>query len=182
MAQRATTLRIADLADRRATPFELRPEAPQREAIAQELGLLGLRKLSLAGDIRPEGKRDWRLEARLGATVVQSCSVTLEPVTTRIDEPVLRRYVAALEMPEGDTETEMPEDDTMEPLPAAVDLEQVLIEALSLSLPPFPRAEGASLGEAVYTEPGKTPMRDEDAKPFAGLAALRDKLGGNEER
>ena len=35
---------------------------------------------------------------------------------------------------------------------------------------------GAELGEAVYTAPGQIPMSDEDARPFAGLAALRDKL------
>ena len=38
------------------------------------------------------------------------------------------------------------------------------------------RKEGAELGEAVYAEDGVTPMRDEDAKPFAGLAALRAKM------
>jgi hypothetical protein len=28
----------------------------------------------------------------------------------------------------------------------------------------------------VFAEDGVTPLRDEDTKPFAGLAALRDRL------
>ena len=35
---------------------------------------------------------------------------------------------------------------------------------------------GAELGEAVYAEDGVQPMRDEDTRPFAGLAALRGQL------
>ena len=49
-------------------------------------------------------------------------------------------------------------------------------EALSLAIPLYPRAEDATLGEAVFTEPGKQAMTDEDAKPFAGLASLRESL------
>ena len=78
-------------------------------------------------------------------------------------------------MPEG-AEVEMPEDDSIEPLPATLDLGAVMIEALSLALPTFPRAAGAELGQVLATRAGIAPMTDEDAKPFAGLGALRDKL------
>jgi uncharacterized metal-binding protein YceD (DUF177 family) len=54
-----------------------------------------------------------------------------------------------------------------------------LAEALALALPLYPRAPGAELGEAAFTEPGKPVLRDEDARPFAGLAHLRDKLKGD---
>jgi uncharacterized metal-binding protein YceD (DUF177 family) len=59
-----------------------------------------------------------------------------------------------------------------------IDVSAVMAEALALHLPLYPRAGGADLGEAVFTEPGLAPMRDEDAKPFAGLAGLRDTLTG----
>jgi hypothetical protein len=32
------------------------------------------------------------------------------------------------------------------------------------------------LGEAIFTKAGLAPMKDEDARPFAGLAALKDQL------
>jgi len=168
-------LRFADLPGRKPHRFTLESDAAGRDAVADALGIRGVRKLRLSGELRPMGKQDWRLTAELGATVVQDCVVTLEPVTTRIDEPVERIYSADFEQPDS-TEVEMPEDDTTEPLPAELDLAGVMIEALALALPPYPRAKGAETGEAVFTEPGKTPLRDEDLRPFAGLAGLRDKL------
>ncbi|MCT4682920.1 MAG: DUF177 domain-containing protein [Roseicyclus sp.] len=166
--------RLSRAADR---PISVTPDAQTRARLADELGLDALRKLRLEGRLIPTGKRDWRLEAVLGATVVQPCVVTAAPVTTRIDEPLTRRYLADMPEPEGD-EVEMPEDDSAEPLPDTLDLLAVMTEALALALPPYPRAEGAELGAAVFAPPGVAPMTDEDAKPLAGLAALRDRLGG----
>jgi uncharacterized metal-binding protein YceD (DUF177 family) len=180
MQREDATFALARLPRSTDRAFELVPDAAARERLAAELGLLGLRKLRLTGRLVPEGKRDWRLEASLGATVVQPCVVTAEPVTTRLDEPVARRYLAVMPEPEGE-EVEMPEDDSAEPLPAALDLFAVLAEALALALPQYPRAAGAELGEAVFAAPGVAPMTDEEARPLAGLAALRDRLKGAEE-
>ncbi|EYD76232.1 hypothetical protein Rumeso_02156 [Rubellimicrobium mesophilum DSM 19309] len=165
-------LRLADPGQRQATRFDLAPEAEEREAIAADLGVPAVRKLRFEGWLRPEGRRDWRLEGQLGATVVQESVVSLEPVTTRIDERVERRYLADFVEPEPG-ESEMPEDDSVEELPASLDLVGVMLEALALALPPYPRAEGEELGEIVVTEPGAEPLTEEKAKPFA---ALRDAL------
>lgn len=161
-------IRLSDMGHRQAVPILLEPDAPARAALAAELGIPAVRKLRFEGRLTPQGRQDWTLEATLGATVVQDCVVTLEPVTTRIDEPVVRRFVADLPDP-GPGEVEMPEDDTLEPLPQALDLGEVLLEALALALPPYPRAPGVELGETVATEPGAEPLTEERAKPFAGL-------------
>ncbi|MEM9581140.1 MAG: DUF177 domain-containing protein, partial [Pseudomonadota bacterium] len=103
-------------------------------------------------------------------------------VTTRIDAPVVRRFVT--ELPEnapdatepGEDGLPMIEDDTLELLGKEIDLMAVLGEALALALPDYPRADDADLETAVFTEPGKAAMTDEDAKPFAGLAAFKDQL------
>lgn len=173
-------LRLADLTTRRATAFALVPTADERRAVADALGITGVRKLRFSGQLEPIGRTDWALKADLGATVVQDCVVTLAPVTTRIDETITRSYVADLTEPEA-SEVEMPEDDTVEPLPAIIDLAQVMIEALALALPLYPRAEGADLGAAVATPQGAAPLTDEDTKPFAGLGALRDSLAKKDE-
>lgn len=169
-------IRLSDHSQNRAVSFALRPDGPQMQAIAAELGLLGLRKLSFVGQLVPLNRRDWQLDAKLGATVVQACVVTLDPVTTRLDDPVVRRYLAEMPAIPDSDEVEMPEDDTIEPLPEVVDLDQVMIEALALALPLYPRAAGADPVEISVTEPGKTPLTDAAAKPFSGLAALRAKL------
>jgi uncharacterized metal-binding protein YceD (DUF177 family) len=172
---------LSGLPDRPA-PFELVPDEEAIARLRDRLGLLGLRKLRFAGRLVPEGQRDWRLEADLGATVVQPCRVTLAPVTTRIDEPVVRRYLARWDEPQG-PEVEMPEDDTAEPRPETLDLSEVMAEALALALPPYPRSADADSGVTAITEPGKSPMTDDEARPFAGLAGLRDRLkeDGDEE-
>ena len=174
-AQDTAALRVARLSRAAATPFALRPGPDALAAIAGELGLDKLRKLSFTGSVAPEGARDWRLDGSLGATVTQPCAITLAPVTTRIEEPVTRRFLADPTPIEPDAdEVEMPEDDTAEPLGALIDPRAVMIEALALALPLYPRAPGAELGEVVHTEPGKAPLRDRDTRPFAGLADLID--------
>jgi uncharacterized metal-binding protein YceD (DUF177 family) len=181
-AQTAQTLKIGDLPKNRPTAFELVPDAETRRAIAAELGIEAVRKLRLSGEIAPMGKADWQLTATLGATVVQSCVVTLAPVTTRIDEPLSRLYLANMPEPEVEAgaEVEMPENDSQEPLPAVLDLSRVMVEALALALPLYPRAEGAELEDARFAAPGTAPMSDEDARPFAVLKGLRDKLEKDE--
>lgn len=174
-----TSLRVADLPQNAPTPFDLRPDSKGLDAIKTDLGLLGLRKLSFVGDVRAQGKRDWILSGKLGATVTQPCVVTLEPVTTRIDVPVSRVYMADWQDPD-EPEFEIPEGDETEPLGPEIDPALVMVEALSLALPQYPRKDGAELEQADYTEPGKQAMTDEDAKPFAGLANLRDALKKDE--
>ncbi len=168
-------MRLTDLNSRQPTAVELQPDAEEKQAVAEALGIKAVKKLRFIGQLAPFGKRDWELTAELGATVVQDCVVTLAPVTTRIDEHVMRRYVADLPEIEGG-EAEMPEDDTIEAIPETLDLVTVMIEALSLALPAYPRADGAELAKADFTEPGKTAMTDDDAKPFAGLGELRNSL------
>ncbi|QFT59741.1 hypothetical protein FIU94_12985 [Sulfitobacter sp. THAF37] len=171
----ATALRVAELSQGSENAFALRPDKDALALIAQELELSALRKLSFEGKITPLGRDDWELTGTLGATVVQPCVVTLAPVTTRIDCQVVRRYLADYVEPE-EPEAEMPEDDTTEPLGNWIDPGAVMVEALALSVPDYPRAEGAELGQMVHTEPGQAPMTDDDAKPFAGLAGLKAKL------
>lgn len=168
-------LRIADLATRKPTSFDLTPDAAERDQIAQALGITSVKKLRFYGEIAPLGRSDWDLKGTLGATVVQPCVVTLDPVTSRIDEAVVRRYLADFEQP-SEEDVEMTADENAEELPATLDLYQVLIESLSLSLPAYPRAPDADLNQSVFTEPGQEAMTDESAKPFAGLAELRDSL------
>ncbi len=176
-AQPTTAFRVADLHSSRSTRFSLQPDSASLKQIAQELDLLELRKLRFEGDIRAEGKRDWRLEGTLGATVVQTCVITLAPVVTRLDVPVLRRFLAELTpIDDSEEEIEMPDDETIEALGSYIDPAVVMTESLALALPPYPRAEGANLDQTTFTEPGKQAMQDEDTLPFAGLAALRDKL------
>jgi uncharacterized metal-binding protein YceD (DUF177 family) len=165
-------LRLASLSRHEQHDFAFEPGSDLVSELLEEFGLLKLRKARLTGRLTPEGRRDWHLEATFGATVVQPCSVTLAPVTTRIDTAVERRFVADFAQPE-EAEAEMPEDDTTEPLPDVLDLAALFAETLSIELPDFPRAEGASFGEAVFAPPGAEPLTADKVRPFGALEALK---------
>lgn len=163
----ATTLplRTADISGRSEVPFHLAPGAGARTALADELGVRAVRKLDFRGTLTPDGRQDWRLTGRLGATVVQDCVLSAQPVTTRLDLDIVRRFLRHMPEPTG-VEAEIPEDDTLEPLGPVIDPGAVMTEALLLALPDYPRAPGATLPEAAL---GDAPREN----PFAALAALK---------
>lgn len=161
-------------------PFRIEPPEDVRREIAERLGLTSLRKLRFEGTVSPDGRRDLLLEGSVGATVVQPCVVTGDPVTTRIDAAVLRRFLEDMPaVPDAD-EMEMPEDETQEALPDVIDLMRVMEEALSLEVPDFPRAEGVETVDLEAVPPGAEPISDDETKPFASLSALRDKMGSDD--
>ncbi|WP_347313349.1 YceD family protein [Defluviimonas sp. SAOS-178_SWC] len=172
-------VRVTELAGRKPTRFDIAPDAGARARIAAALDILSVEMARLQGELRPAGRHDWTLDARLTATVTQACIVTLAPVTIEIDEAVVRRFLSDMPEPEGD-EVEMPEDDSLEPLPETIDLGAILVEALALALPAYPRADGAKLGTMTAAAPGAEPLDDDAIKPFAGLADLMKKADRDE--
>lgn len=180
-AAKPTRFRTGGLSPRKPTRFTYVPDAAPLADLARSLDILAIRALSFTGSITPSGRDEMTLTGTLTATVDQACVVTLVPVPARIREEVRRRYVAGLPQPEGD-EAEMPEDDSTEPMPEVIDLAEVATEALALALPLYPRAPGAALGEAVFSDDGVKPLTEADLKPFAGLSGLAAKLAGKPPR
>ncbi|ADO42520.1 YceD family protein [Ketogulonicigenium vulgare] len=170
-------LRLNDVSGRKAHHFDLQPDLAGRTALGSALGIIALKKLRFTGTLTPIGRHDWRLEAKLGASVVQECVVTFAPVPARIDEDVIRNYLADF-TEDLSGEVEMPEDDTAEPLPKSLDLAEVMAEALSLALPAYPRAPDVA---PVDIDTDDAPEAAEQRRPFAGLADLRDKLTKKDE-
>lgn len=161
--------RVAQLNPRQPTAFALAPDAAARAAIAADLGLSALPALRFAGEISPAPSDAWEVTASLSARVVQPCVISLSPVTTTLAERVHRVFSPHATAPQGD-EVEMG-DDEIEPLGTVIDVEAMMIEALTLALPLYPRAKGAELDPA--------PEGDEETrKPFAGLAELMKRRDG----
>jgi uncharacterized metal-binding protein YceD (DUF177 family) len=178
-------LRVAELPKGTSLSFDIVPDAATRATMAEELGVIALRKLTFRGTLAPLGRRDWQLNAQLGATAQQACVATLEPVTSRIDTKIERRFLS--DMPRADEldptpedGVEMPQDDTEEPLGEVIDLARVLIEAVALCLPDYPRKDDAGPAGAMATPPGEAPLDDDAVRPFAGLAALRARMQEDE--
>ncbi|MDC0737334.1 DUF177 domain-containing protein [Cognatishimia sp. SS12] len=172
--------RVADLRQNQQTRFVIEPDAAALEALTRDLDIVNLRKLRFEGAIMASGKRDWKVQGALGATVVQACVVTLAPVTTRIDAEIEWIFKADYQSPEVE-EYELTDEENVEQLGTEIDVFSVMRESLALNLPLYPRAPDATFEKMAYTEPGKKAMTDEDARPFAGLAGLKDKLAGDDQ-
>jgi len=168
----ARVLEIRQLRDLEEFDFDIAPTGAEAVAIARLLGANAVRKMRFVGRLEPAGRGGWRLEGRLGATVVQPCVVTLEPVTTRIDQPVRRTWLPDVgRRPVAEVVVDADADDEPEPLGDRIDLGLVATEALALAVPAYPRKPGAAL------RPPADEAEDERPRPFAALAALRGKLG-----
>ncbi|WP_052245454.1 DUF177 domain-containing protein [Halocynthiibacter namhaensis] len=162
----------------RDTVFKLQPNAEDCAAIATALGLLNLTKLRFDGKLSASGKRDWVLTAQLGATVEQACISTLVPVRSRIEETVVRRFVADYEAPDEGSETEMDPDETVDTLGSTIDVGDIMTEALALTLPAYPRSDAAAADtQPIQAAPkGITPLTDADLNPFSALLDLKNTL------
>mgnify|MGYP002780836962 CR=1 FL=1 len=164
----ATKLALGKLRD--GQRIEYSADEAERAAVAERLDLLGLDRLEAVLTLRCEGEKV-RAEGRLRASVTQACVATGEPVPAMVDEKI-----ALLFMPEPagtpDEEVELSAEDldVIFHDGREIDLSAAVADELSLALDPYPRSAGA---EDALREAGV--MSEEQAGPFAALAALKGK-------
>lgn len=171
------TLKVATLSRGRTFAMDIRPDHDATESARDFLGVERLSNLRMKGDLTPVGSDDWRFTGRLTADIVQACVATLVPVSQRIDEPVDRRYVPDTGSDAGvETDLDMDAEDDPDTYVDVIAPGTLMLEVLSLAIDPYPRATEADLPTKQAAPPGVEPLNDEDLKPFAGLAALRDKM------
>ncbi|MEM7170992.1 MAG: DUF177 domain-containing protein [Pseudomonadota bacterium] len=173
-----------------ATPAEA-------QAIAERAGLLALRDFAVTVTIAPRrGGKIYRLEADLQADVVQTCVVTLEPVTNHVRERLSQDL--SLTAP-NDASGRGSRSDAVMMDPDALeapeffgqdgfDVGEWAVQNLILALDPYPRCS-----KAPETEDGHLAMHfldqasasdRDDAEslkmrkdnPFAALEVLKDRM------
>ncbi len=149
----------------------------ERATLADRFELRGVEELKLEGTLQPERNAEFLFRGRLKAKVVQSCVVTLEPVESAIDEPIVLRFVpedrAEELLAEEDFEAEDEED--FEPYTDdVIELGPPVSEYFGLSLDPYPRKPDAAAPETraarVIKEEDFAPERE---NPFDVLKNLR---------
>ncbi len=159
--------------------FSETPTEDELRAIAKALDIMSVRKMRFSGRLVPLAKEGWALEGKLGATVTQACVITLEPVRTRIDLDIRRRYLPDLDDPMAEIDIAPEDEDEIDPLGDELDLGLVAMEALALALPDYPKIEGAVLDESLFSPAESSSGADGQAQPFAELAVLKEKLENN---
>ena len=152
---------------------DINPSADECADIARRLMIESLDRLEAHAVLTRDGERV-HVEGRVLASLRQACVVTGEPVAASVDEPFALDILPEPKEARPDEEIELrPDDcDIMFHDGFAIDLGAAVVDSLALALDPYPRSAGA---EAALKEAGV--ISEEEAGPFAALAALRDKMG-----
>jgi len=173
-------VRLDRLNRAQAFDFDEVPDQETRAALADVLDARSVSKMRFAGVLAPVGDAGWRLDATLGASVVQTCVATLAPVKARVDQKVTRLFLPAEGTVVAEIDIDPEDEEEIEDLPRELDLGAVALEELALALPAYPRAGGGDIEGAFAGPPGAQASDLEPEKPFAKLAILRDRLDGEE--
>lgn len=155
--------------------IEIAAGPSERAALASRFGLLAIDRLEAELAISRNGE-EVALHGTLQADVTQACVASGAPVPAALIVPfdILFRPQPAPGQAEEEVELSEGEMDVVFYDRAEVDIGEAVAETLSLNLDPYPRAPDA---DAVLREAGVKQEGQEEKGPFAGLAALRDKLG-----
>lgn len=154
--------------------IDLHGDEAECAAVAERLGLLTLSRLEAHAVLDKDGNRV-RAKGRVKAALEQPCVATGDPVPAMIDEAFDLKFVPAPAAGSADEEYELGDDelDTVFHDGLVIDLGSAIADTLSLALDPYPRSANA---DAALREAGV--MTEEEASPFAALAALKSKLSG----
>ena len=145
----------------------------ERADIAKRLGLVAIERLDAhcaldhaAGGIRARG--------RIRSALTQTCVASGEPLPAFVDEAFeLHFRPEPAGTPDDEIELSGDELDVIFHDGQAIDLGEAIADTLALSLDPYPRGPNA---EAALKAAGV--ISEEQAGPFAALAALKGKMGG----
>ena len=137
----------------------------ERQAVAARLGIVELKGLMADVVLRQVAVGPlFMVKGRIVAEVVQNCIVTGALIENRIEENIDEKFA-----PEGYEPPDIDNDDLPESFDGAnIDIGEMAVQLLSLSLDPYPRApetepELFNSGELAETE---------RRRPFEGLADM----------
>jgi len=152
--------------------LSLEADEAERRALARRFGFVEIKRLAAEVAVTRTGEA---VTARgtVSAALAQSCVATGKPVEETVDEPFEVEFRPQPVSGGGEEEVELGDGelDVVFYDGAAIDIGEAVAETLFLSVAPYPRAPGA---EAALRDAGV--KSEEEAGPFAALAALRDKL------
>ncbi len=155
-------------------PVDLQSDKQECATIAEFMGLHGIASLRFKGKLVAEDDEGWVLTGRLTANLTQRCVVTLSPLPVRIDQKIVRHLVPSFSA--GTIDLDPEDEDEADEFDDVIDPGVIALEELALALEPYPRGLESELETTVAAPPGSQPLTDEALKPFAGLAALKDKM------
>ncbi len=144
----------------------------ERAALAKRFAMVSISALAARFTIK-RTEAGILLKGRVTGAAVQACSVTDEPLDTRIDEPVALLFVEQL-LAEGD-EVEL--SDTALDMVAieggTIDLGEAAADTLALSIDPFPRGPNAAAALAAAGV-----ISEDEFRPANAFSDLKARMAG----
>ncbi len=170
------------------------PDALACGRLSQRLGVESVD--ALEADIRVShhaGEMSYYIKGEIRADVTQACVVTLEPVHSHIEDDFEAWYAdpeVAVSITKARHEKlnekghgELPildeKDDPEALIEGKIDLGELVTQYLSLSINPYPHAEGVEF-EELERKMGALEEDDLVKNPFAALKDWKDKISGSE--
>lgn len=143
----------------------------EREALAQRFDLLSLDSLSATVRLRRRSDKGLiALRGQFSATVAQACVVSLEPVTSRLEESFELLYsTESGDAVDEDAVIDFSAEDLPETVdPEGIDVGEAVAQQLAVALDPYPRRADACLPKEISTAAEAI-----EESPFAGLKVLK---------
>jgi hypothetical protein len=169
--------------------YEIAPDDAEREAIARRLGIESLNALRARLRVsREERGYVFQVQGELSADVTQSCVITLEPVDSKIEDSFEAWYAdhgqaLSFKRAQHDAQSKkdtgdlpiLEEHEDPEPIEnGRIDLGELVIQYLSLSINPYPQKEGVDYENKEMER--KSGTREAlRPNPFAALKNWRPK-------
>jgi hypothetical protein len=137
----------------------------ERQAVAARLGIVELKGLMADVVLRQVAVGPlFMVKGRIVAEVVQNCIVTGALIENRIEENIDEKFA-----PDGYEPPDIDNDDLPESFDGAnIDIGEMAVQLLSLSLDPYPLAADTKPELFTSGEPAETERR----RPFEGLADM----------
>ena len=159
------------------TRIDLIATDAERDAIMRRLGLVSLERLAAHCVLDHKGIGDQagsiRARGRIKAALAQACVATGEPLPSFLDEAFeLHVQPEPVRVPDDEIELAGDELDVIFHDGSAIELGEAIADTLAVSLDPYPRGPNA---EVALQQAGV--LSEEQAGPFAALAALKGKMG-----
>ncbi len=166
----------------RLIEVEISPPKEVIPALCKRLNLYGINNLKTLFEMQRDGiNKIIHVKGRLSADVLQKCIISVEPVQESIDEEFNAWFAdpnsavsfvkAKRERMSKKEKNEQPimeeQEDPEDIIDGKIDLGELVVQSLSLSLDPYPRADGAE-HEAQETALDDAPEGTYD-NPFAAL-------------
>jgi uncharacterized metal-binding protein YceD (DUF177 family) len=155
---------------RSATPAE-------KKAVAEMLDLVAVDSLEVSYRLKPGPGGHFTLEGRLKATLKQICIVSLEEMSTSVEEPLAAEYWPAERFPASSSASlidDVEGEETIAIHDGVIETGRLVYDVLALAIDPYPRKAEAALewkdddDSARQTPPARP-------NPFAALAKLKKK-------